>query len=1034
MKIRSLYIDGFGKFHDWQPPTRFGDTLTVVVGPNEAGKTTLLAFIRRMLYGFPGGRKSLNHYPPINGGRPGGRLEFQGVDGREYTLTRTGVRGRPSLTLADGTAAKGLNPGSLLGPCDRVFYENVCAIGLEELQVISTLEMDEIRDRLAAAGAGNLPVRETATSLQNAAGEIYVVKGSVRKINTLVAELRDVEEKIRAVKRGQGEYDEINRAIAQESESVRATVENKKTIEEEIVYLKALGRAWEVFVEREEALKALQEIPEIDPFPAEALENLSRIETEIQGLGEERQNLAGECDHLREEVARYTFREDILGEADTIRTLERKIERYRTRVDDLKDVQREGEQQQASLAEILKSLGGDQDEERIMRFDTSTPAKDDLRKLRDRLTKAESECVAEQSHLGAAEREAEAKRESLMDLQGRRRDMGDIPDPVTARKRLGLARELQSEIRSLQDLEMRLHAIRQEEARVAEIRASIHSARAIPAWPGIVVALSAVLVFAWGFLTETLQVAGIIGLLLLAAAAGIILTGRRETGSVDHDEGETLAGQREEAERERSVREERAAGHVAALGLDSLPAQAAADALVHALEDAVREADRASELDTEIVRARELCNSAGEARERARQMINDALLERENTQESWRQWCRERDLPEAMSPDLMPEFIADIRRAAGLYTQIRAAEKKQEGLAGEIRSFEEEIAAVARACNESQNAPPDAVLEGLVRLLRDEEEAKRRYDTLRQQLHEKEETLEKVSARYSAATANLKGILRERDAETPEEYREFERLSRERVRLEASIRDAESAIRRNSGEGRYQDFIAALQEYDPIAMPVRLQEKEESLPGIQERINEINQEIGTLREQRSRIEGDDDLTPLLSREATLREEIRQVSRQWAVYTTASHLLAMAVETFERERQPEILREAQSFFTRITDERYTRVVKPVDGSDIYIEEATGGRKKIDELSRGTAEQLYLALRFGYIRDYVTSSAPVPVIFDDILVNFDPERRKNACRAIADLAETCQILYFTCHPQTVDDLAEARPDAVVMDIGE
>ncbi len=96
--------------------------------------------------------------------------------------------------------------------------------------------------------------------------------------------------------------------------------------------------------------------------------------------------------------------------------------------------------------------------------------------------------------------------------------------------------------------------------------------------------------------------------------------------------------------------------------------------------------------------------------------------------------------------------------------------------------------------------------------------------------------------------------------------------------------------------------------------------------------------------------------------------------------------------------------------------------------------TGGRKKIDELSRGTAEQLYLALRFGYTCDYVTSSAPVQVVFDDILVNFDPDPLKNACRAIADLAETCQILYFTCHPQTVDDLVEVRPDAVVMDIGE
>ncbi|NLZ29656.1 MAG: hypothetical protein GX885_02735, partial [Methanomicrobiales archaeon] len=598
-----------------------------------------------------------------------------------------------------------------------------------------------------------------------------------------------------------------------------------------------------------------------------------------------------------------------------------------------------------------------------------------------------------------------------------------------------LARELQSEIRYLRDLEARLHAIRQEEARVAEIRASIHSARAVPAWPGVVVALSAVLVFAWGFLTETLQVAGIIALLLLAAAVGIFLAGRGNVGTHDDgEEGETLALQRGEAEHERSVREERAAGHVAALGLASLPAQAAADALVHALEDAVREADGASNLDKEIVRAREHCNSANETLEKARQMMDDALLKRKNAQESWKQWCRERGLPGTMSPDLMPEFIADIRRAADLYTKIRATEKKQESLAGEIQSFEEEVAAVARTCNESQDAPSDAILERLVRMLREEEEAKRGHDTLRRQLHEKEKALERVSARYSAATANLEGILREQYAETPEEYREFERLSRERMGLEASIRDTESAIRRISGEDRYQDFIAALQEHDPVAMPIRLQGRKNDLQEIREKIGEINQEIGTLRERRSRIEGDDELTPLLSRGVTLREEIRQVSRQWAVYATASHLLAMAVETFERERQPEILREAQSFFTRITDERYTRVVKPVDGSDIYIEEATGARKKIGELSRGTAEQLYLALRFGYIRDYVTSSAPVPVIFDDILVNFDPDRRKNACQAIADLAETCQVLYFTCHPQTVDDLIEARPDAVVMDIGE
>ena len=79
------------------------------------------------------------------------------------------------------------------------------------------------------------------------------------------------------------------------------------------------------------------------------------------------------------------------------------------------------------------------------------------------------------------------------------------------------------------------------------------------------------------------------------------------------------------------------------------------------------------------------------------------------------------------------------------------------------------------------------------------------------------------------------------------------------------------------------------------------------------------------------------------------------------------------------------------------------------------------------------RLYPILRIDYIRDYATSSVPVPVIIDDILVNFDPARRKNACDAIADLAETCQVLYFTCHPETVRDLTEAVPGAVVMGLG-
>ena len=76
----------------------------------------------------------------------------------------------------------------------------------------------------------------------------------------------------------------------------------------------------------------------------------------------------------------------------------------------------------------------------------------------------------------------------------------------------------------------------------------------------------------------------------------------------------------------------------------------------------------------------------------------------------------------------------------------------------------------------------------------------------------------------------------------------------------------------------------------------------------------------------------------------------------------------------------------------------------------------------QLSRGTAEQLYLSLRFGFVREFVGRSEPLPLVFDDILVNFDPARARAPAAAIRDLSESLQIFLFTCHPATVQLVRE------------
>ena len=57
---------------------------------------------------------------------------------------------------------------------------------------------------------------------------------------------------------------------------------------------------------------------------------------------------------------------------------------------------------------------------------------------------------------------------------------------------------------------------------------------------------------------------------------------------------------------------------------------------------------------------------------------------------------------------------------------------------------------------------------------------------------------------------------------------------------------------------------------------------------------------------------------------------------------------------------------------------------------------------------------------------------PVIMDDILVNFDANRSGYAASAILELAGTHQILFFTCHPETISVFKEQDKNIPVYQI--
>lgn len=197
-----------------------------------------------------------------------------------------------------------------------------------------------------------------------------------------------------------------------------------------------------------------------------------------------------------------------------------------------------------------------------------------------------------------------------------------------------------------------------------------------------------------------------------------------------------------------------------------------------------------------------------------------------------------------------------------------------------------------------------------------------------------------------------------------------------------------------------------------------------ALEALRQDVDARADELSTLRGSLD-TEGRDSAMALARQEMEgLQARVQAAADRYVVDALAVRLLDRARERFERDRKPEVTRIAASVFSSMTNGRYTDVRVPLGGEAIRVMTRAGALKASSELSRGTAEQLYLALRVGFLSS-LKAGLSLPVLMDDVVVNFDAERREGAAAAIAELARERQVIFFTCHEETAAVLAAAVP---------
>lgn len=446
---------------------------------------------------------------------------------------------------------------------------------------------------------------------------------------------------------------------------------------------------------------------------------------------------------------------------------------------------------------------------------------------------------------------------------------------------------------------------------------------------------------------------------------------------------------------------------------------------------ACREADMAREqrlrAEADITSAEAALDGATRRQAEAYVMLENAASRLGDAHHEWVKGLENLSL----NPDLDPETMREAYKYmdACLVNEDRLHESERALLEAETETdaFRESLKAVLqRLGREATGATVDwaGMLEELLAEAEAQKRQEERQQDLRESMSEQRNRLASLTAALTTAQEAENALLRQGGAETADEFLALATTRDERRELGARKAELETLLAQSARGEAMDAFMASFQQEDIMAQELRLRRVREGIGRIADDEKATIEKIGSMQARVDTLADTEELSRLRQEEALLKETIARQAQRWEELALARELLRQGRVSFEKDRQPAIIRNASALFNKITGGRWEGLSLNLEDSSLLVLPKHGDPVSPVNLSRGAQEQAYLAIRLAYIKQHAMENEPLPVIMDEILVNFDPERARRTAETLAEMIADGeqQILYFTCQPHTVALLQE------------
>lgn len=414
--------------------------------------------------------------------------------------------------------------------------------------------------------------------------------------------------------------------------------------------------------------------------------------------------------------------------------------------------------------------------------------------------------------------------------------------------------------------------------------------------------------------------------------------------------------------------------------------------------------------------------------------------ENEKLSTAWQQWRTDwnkviDDFTEEadVSPDRLRQILATIeaavdkqRQLSECESQIKEIEESEQRLQETLKLLVDEI-----EISVDTEEPLSNIMGRVESLLDDAVHVEKQFQSLEKQLSACRTEKKSYAQKASSCSSVLEVLCREVGCNKSDQLPVLEQQATEKREAQLELTQLDKSLLLLSGGPALEPYAKLAMESDAAELNRTIESCELQLQESQERWEAAQQNVGSLQRSYDEMDGSGRAAEINQQIQALEATAARLSKRYSLLAIQQAVLNRAIEAYREQNQGPILLRATEFFEKITCQRYRGLKPYLDDKNqrillgVRFEEGRETEVRANLMSEGTADALFLSLRLAGLESHIKEHGPVPLVMDDVLVQFDDQRCAAALNVLCEISQLTQVIFFTHHQHLIELVDQRLP---------